>query len=133
MAREDFYQKNTAMLAGEAIVDVQLVSFGLKILTGRSHPSDIPVNGNFRNTWFQYNGTVTNPGSFPSGHAITAFATAAVIAKRYKRHRWVPWVVYTGATVIALSRIPDQAHFPSDVFAGAAMGYILGRFVAPSH
>ena len=133
IARKDSYAKNTALLGGEAIVDAQILSLVIKLVTGRSHPSDIPVNGNFRNTWFKYNGTVTNPGSFPSGHAITAFATAAVIAKRYRRHRWVPWLVYTGATAIALSRVPDQAHFSSDIFAGAAMGYILGRFVVPSH
>jgi membrane-associated phospholipid phosphatase len=133
IARNDSYAKNTALLAGESIVDAQILSLGIKLLTGRSHPSDIPAHGNFRDTWFKYQGTITNPGSFPSGHALTAFATAAVIAKRYRRHRWVPWLVYTGATAIALSRIPDQAHFPSDVFAGAAMGYILGRFIVPSH
>jgi len=133
IARHDSYAKNTALLAAEAIVDAQILSLGIKAVTGRSHPSDIPVHGNFRDTWFKYNGTITNPGSFPSGHAMTAFATAAVIAKRYPRHRWVSYLVYAGATAIALSRLPDQAHFPSDIFAGAAMGYILGRFVVPSH
>src|SRR6266566_4430213 len=81
----------------------QILSRGIKLATGRSHPSDIPPHGNFRNTWFKYTGTLTNPGSFPSGHAITAFAIAAVLARRYRQHRWVPFVAYTGATLVALT------------------------------
>jgi len=132
-ARHSSYAKNTALLAAESIVDAQILSLGIKLATGRSHPSDIPPHGNFRNTWFKYTGTLTNPGSFPSGHAITAFAIAAVLARRYRRHRWVPFVAYTGATLVALTRIPDQAHFPSDIFAGSAMGYILGHYVIFPH
>jgi membrane-associated phospholipid phosphatase len=133
LARHDSYAKNTALLAAESIVDAQILSLGIKLATGRSHPSDIPPHGNFRNTWFKYNGTLTNPGSFPSGHATTAFAIAAVLARRYRQHRWVPFVAYTGATFVALTRIPDQAHFPSDIFAGSAMGYILGHYVIFPH
>jgi len=38
-------------------------------------------------------------------------------------------VVYGAATLLSLSRLPTQAHFPSDIFLGAAMGYGIGRFV----
>jgi membrane-associated phospholipid phosphatase len=38
-------------------------------------------------------------------------------------------VAYGGAGVIALSRIPVQAHFPSDVFVGATLGYVIGHYV----
>ena len=132
--RQDSYAMDSSWLAGEALLDAEIVAEVSKHATGRLRPSDISPSGDFGRTWFRVGGgLVSERASFPSGHAITAFATAAVIAKRYRRHRWVPWLVYTGATAIALSRIPDQAHFPSDVFAGAAMGYILGRFIVPAH
>src|SRR5260370_19249158 len=63
-------------------------------------------------------------GGFPSGHTLVAFSVAMIFAERYRNHRWVRWVAYTGAGAIAFSRITKQAHFPSDVFAGAVLGYI---------
>jgi membrane-associated phospholipid phosphatase len=36
--------------------------------------------------------------------------------------------MYSFATAISLSRITTMAHFPSDVFVGAAMGYSVSRF-----
>jgi membrane-associated phospholipid phosphatase len=129
LLKKDSYAENTALLAAEALADTQVLTLGMKGIDGRLHPSDIPPHGDFTHTWFKYGGTVGNPGSFPSGHAISAFAVASVVSARYGRHRWVPWVVYGLASFVALSRIPDQAHFPSDVFAGAALGYAVSRFV----
>ena len=130
VVKRDSYAQQTALLAAEALADTQILTLGMKGIDGRLHPSDIPPHGDFTHTWFKYRGsTVTNPGSFPSGHAISAFAVAAVFSARYGRRRWVPWVAYGLATFVALSRIPDQAHFPSDVFAGAALGYAVTRFV----
>ncbi len=129
LAGHDSYAQHTALFIAESIAHAEILSFGIKGSTGRLHPSDIPPHGDFTHTWFKYKGGVSSPGSFPSGHATAAFATASVLAGRYSQHRWVPWVAYTGATFVALSRIPDRAHFPSDVFAGAALGYVIGHFV----
>ena len=125
----DSHAKKTALLAAEALADTQILSLGMKAMDGRLHPSDIPPHGDFTHTWFKYGGTVFNPGSFPSGHAISAFAEAAVFSTRYRSHRWVPYVAYGTAAFIALTRIPDQAHFPSDVFAGAVLGYAVSHFI----
>ncbi len=129
LARKNSYAQDTSLLALEAFVDSELVSVVMKSVTGRLRPSDIPPYGDFTHTWFKYPGTFGNSGSFPSGHATAAFSIASVFADRYRRRRWVPWVAYGGATVIALSRIPVQAHFPSDVFVGATLGYAVGHFV----
>jgi membrane-associated phospholipid phosphatase len=97
-------------------------------VTRRLRPSDISPYGNFSDTFFKKN---TSPfsSSFPSGHSISAFAVATVIAGRYgKRHRWVPYVAYGVAGVIGFSRITNQAHFPADVFLGAALGYAVAQF-----
>jgi membrane-associated phospholipid phosphatase len=57
---------------------------------------------------------------------------AAVISARYREHRWIPLAAYGAAALLALSRLPAQAHFPSDIFIGAAMGYGIGHFVVMS-
>jgi membrane-associated phospholipid phosphatase len=93
----------------------------MKQAIGRLKPSDIPLHGNLRDTWFKYKGSFSNGGSFPSGHSASAFAVATVISDRYREHRWGPWVAYGAAAFIALTRIPDQAHCPSDIFMGAAL------------
>jgi membrane-associated phospholipid phosphatase len=67
--------------------------------------------------------------SFPSGHAITAFSIATIFADRYSRHRWVPWVAYGLAATVGFSRITTQAHFTSDVFVGAVLGYSISHYV----
>lgn len=70
--------------------------------------------------------------SFPSGHATEAFTVASVIAMR--SDGWVvPTVSYTVASLVAVSRVYQQAHFPSDVLAGAVFGTAVGRFVVGRH
>jgi hypothetical protein len=79
-----------------------------------------------------FHGFNNNYKSFPSGHATTAFAVASVIAMR--TDGWiVPTVAYTLATIVAFDRVNDQAHFVGDVFAGAAIGVSVGRFIVGRH
>jgi membrane-associated phospholipid phosphatase len=129
LAAHRTHTRNTGLLAAEAIADTQLLSLVMKHAIGRLTPSEIPAHGNYRDTWFKYRGSFTNGGSFPSGHAASAFAVATVISARYREHRWIPWVSYGTATFLALTRLPDQAHFASDIFFGAAMGYGISHFV----
>ena len=129
LATHKTHSKNTGLLAAEGLADTQIVSFVMKHAIGRLTPSDIPPHGDLSDTWFKYKGTFTNGGSFPSGHTASAFAVATVVSARYRAHRWVPWVAYGAATALSLTRLPDQAHFPSDIFIGAALGYTIGHFV----
>ena len=55
----------------------------------------------------------------PSGHATTAFAAAVAVALLWPRLR-VPMLIY--AFLIAASRVVLDAHYVSDVLAGAAVG-----------
>jgi len=59
--------------------------------------------------------------SMPSGHATTAFAAAVAVAALWPRLR-APMLIY--ALVIAVSRVVLDAHFVSDVIAGAIAGGI---------
>lgn len=68
--------------------------------------------------------------SFPSGHATQAFAVASVISTHYQNRPWVRWVAYGLATTVGVSRVHHDAHWASDVIAGAAIGTFVGRTVA---
>ena len=57
--------------------------------------------------------------SFPSGHATSVFAVAAVFATYYPRLRWP---LYGLAAAIALGRVYLERHYLSDIIAGAALG-----------
>jgi membrane-associated phospholipid phosphatase len=123
------YAEKTALFAAEAYADTAVLDVVLKVSTRRLRPSDIPPAGPFNDTFF--NSHVSNAGinsSFPSSHASAAFAVATVFAHRYRKHRWVPYVAYGAAALISFSRVTNQAHFPSDVFLGAALGVTISEF-----
>ncbi|MFH1033174.1 MAG: phosphatase PAP2 family protein [Pseudomonadota bacterium] len=61
--------------------------------------------------------------SFPSGHAATSFAVAAALSVFYPR---MAWLFYALAALIALGRVVSNAHYLSDVMAGAALGLAVG-------
>jgi membrane-associated phospholipid phosphatase len=127
-ARHDPYQVGTALLAGEAYADSAVVDLALKAITRRRRPSDVPPGAQFNDTFFAGGKSPFKGSSFPSGHAAGAFAVATVVATRYHTHRWVPWAVYGFATAVSLSRVTSSAHFPSDVFLGAVLGYTITRY-----
>jgi len=64
--------------------------------------------------------------SFPSGHSAGAFALAGVLAWFYPRLGRHLLVLAVGCGV---SRYADAVHWPSDVVAGAVIGY-LGAWLA---
>jgi membrane-associated phospholipid phosphatase len=91
----------------------------LKDLVGRSRPPDA----------IGYDALVSVPASpsFPSGHAMSAFAVAGAIALVAPRLRGP---VLGLAAVIAFSRVYLGVHFWVDVVAGAALGLAIGLGVA---
>jgi len=130
LIRSDSKMQGTALLAGEAVADAEILTTVMKDVDRRARPSDIAPNGNYWDTWFDNPGkTLHSNGSFPSGHSIAAFSVATVISRRYgKTHRWVPYAAYGLAGLVGFSRLTLSAHFISDVFMGGALGYSIGRF-----
>jgi membrane-associated phospholipid phosphatase len=128
--RHDDREVNTALLATEAYGDSVVIDLAMKAVTRRERPSDVPPNGNFEDTFFNGNKSPFKGSSFPSGHATAVWSVATVVAERY-RHRgkpWVPFLSYTLATAISCSRITEAAHFPSDVWLGASLGYSIAKY-----
>lgn len=129
LVRKDSYSEQTALLAGEAYLDSAIPHIAIKLVSRRLRPSAVPASSNYSDTFFKSHVSVFGKGSsFPSGHAAGIFSIATVVAERYRQHKWVPWVVYGLAGAISFSRVPTFAHFPSDVFLGAALGYTITRF-----
>jgi membrane-associated phospholipid phosphatase len=129
LLRHDSYGQGTSLLAGEAVVDDTILMIVTKAITRRLRPSDVALNGDYAHTFFKSNaGPLGKASSFPSGHAMMSFSIATIFAHRYREHHWVPWVAYGVATAISFSRITTGAHFPSDVFFGAATGFAIARY-----
>ena len=107
-----FFAVLVPVLAGEAI----------KWIAGRGRPF---VGGKANAFNFApFNGTDAY-ASFPSSHAITAFALAFAVSALWPRAR-LPMIGY--AVLIAISRLVLLAHHPSDVVAGALIG-VIGAMV----
>ena len=69
--------------------------------------------------------------AFPSGHATSAFSSAAVFERHFgERGSW--WAL-TAASYVAASRLVDNRHFLSDVVFGAALGEAIGWTVVGRH
>ncbi len=62
--------------------------------------------------------------SFPSGHAMAAFATATVLGLGLGRR--AGWPALAGAVLVSVSRVYQGHHYPTDVLAGAALGAGVG-------
>jgi membrane-associated phospholipid phosphatase len=128
--RHDDREVNTALLAAEAYGDSVVINLAIKAVTRRQRPSDVAPHGDFSDTFFNSGKSPLKGSSFPSGHATAVWSVATVVAERY-RHRgkwWVPVLSYTLATAISFSRITEAAHFPSDVWLGASLGYTIAKY-----
>ena len=91
----------------------------LKLLVGRPRPrqeiaaAQAPPEASKENTPLR-------GLSFPSGDTASAFAVAAALSTVWA---W-PWAAaaLVAAGAVGVLRVVDLAHYPSDVFAGAALG-----------
>jgi membrane-associated phospholipid phosphatase len=131
LVRKDSYAQHTVLLAGESVLDSEILTSVMKDVDRRFRPAAVPPNGDFSQSWFKENrgSYLGGIGSFPSGHTIAAFSIATVFANRYPNPRWHVWLAYGLASLIGFSRVSRQSHFPSDVFAGAALGYAIAHYV----
>jgi membrane-associated phospholipid phosphatase len=115
--------RETGLLGGEALADALIVSEVLKLAAGRQRPLEGDGSGHFFHAG----------ASFPSGHAIESFALASVISHRYANRKAVAVLAYGLAGLISASRFSGRKHFASDILAGGAMGWFIGRHVSEAH
>lgn len=65
--------------------------------------------------------------SFPSGHTSAAFTGASYIHYHYGLIKALP--AYFCASIVGNVRVHKQAHFPSDVFAGAGIAVLTAYYM----
>ena len=116
---------NAVAVAGDGLISSVLaggvITPALKFACGRNRPKARKGAADFS--------PFSGKASFPSGHATQAFAVGATIAEHYDS-LWVQIPAYAIPTLVGLSRIQREAHFPSDVVAGAIIGTSVARCVA---
>jgi membrane-associated phospholipid phosphatase len=61
--------------------------------------------------------------AFPSGHAAMIFMLAGAFVFTISRS-WLRWFLVVIASLVALSRVVVGVHWPLDILAGAAIGWI---------
>jgi undecaprenyl-diphosphatase len=61
--------------------------------------------------------------SFPSGHTARAFSAATVLGRRFLRGKILLW---SAAFIAGFSRVYLGYHWPTDVVAGAFLGWLSG-------
>lgn len=93
-----------------------------KVLTQMPRPA-----GAMEPSQFHIIGPVLEFHSFPSGHTLSAFALLAVVMAGRRWGLWA-WVGLMLAMGVGLSRVAVGAHWPADVLAGAALGWVCGTF-----
>lgn len=107
-SRDPRFRSATYDLAQATIV-TQSYATALKLSIGRTRPDG------------------SNDLSFPSGHTANAFALATVTSHHYGTRAGI--VAFGAAGLIGVSRMERNVHHLSDVLAGAALGYAVGRTV----
>jgi membrane-associated phospholipid phosphatase len=119
-----------AIFVGMAITTAGKAIFGrARPLVDLNDPTNFKLGRGFRHEEYR---------SFPSGHALTAFAAAAAVTA--ETGRWWPkqqWLIgtamYGGAALTGLSRMYNNKHWASDVMMGAAIGTFAGRKIVQYH
>ncbi|MCK9450573.1 MAG: phosphatase PAP2 family protein [Bacteroidales bacterium] len=124
---KDNCQLQEAALAGfQAFLLSAGAAYIVKSLSGRARPlsADDP---------YLWTGPFSGNDAFPSGHTARAFAVATVVSAYFPDNFWVGFGAYGLAALTASGRLLSGEHWPSDVVAGAALGYFVGRGVLYYH
>jgi membrane-associated phospholipid phosphatase len=119
--------RKTALLSLESWLTAGAVVLGLKAVVGRARPYAELGSHYFKPFSFS-----SDYYSFPSGHAVSAFAVATVIADQ-SDFVLVDVLAYTLSAWTAASRVHESKHWASDVFIGAAIGYFVGKKICLLH
>lgn len=102
-----------------SLISGLLIAEPLKYTVGRARPSQGPAD---------HFAPFSTDQSFPSGHATQAFTVATVISEHYDS-LWVRAFSYGLAGMVGFARMEQDAHWASDVAAGAVIGAFVGHVV----
>ena len=107
--RDDPKFREISYSIGQALVMDAIILYPLKLATSRERPNR------------------EDQRSFPSGHATSAFAVAAVLDHYYGPKVAIP--VYALGAFVSFGRMEQNKHYLTDVMAGATLGWLVGKTV----
>ena len=111
------YAEDELLFFFVSLAGASAISATLKFAIGRERPSMFPA----------LPGHSASTAAYPSGHATSGMALYLalyfIIDRKLPRYR-VPFAVFSVVllTGIVVSRLYIQAHYPTDIFGGLAMG-----------
>jgi membrane-associated phospholipid phosphatase len=137
---DDVKLQITGLALGQSVILALGISSTFKAFTGRREPCimehhiypDRPGDTNgYSSDWalgFMERGIFSG---WPSSHTIVAFALATTLAELYPDNTWLKIGVfaYAGCTGLGMSLF---GHWASESFAGALVGYAIGKSVGRS-
>ena len=112
----------------QSAVYAEAVSVVMKTVIGRARPSSGKNSGTY--SPFSFNRNSYN--SFPGGHVDAAFSLATVLS-RSTDSAFLKVLPYIPAGLTVASRVYKNAHWASDCFFGAAIGYFTADWVMDLH
>ncbi|MDP4243552.1 MAG: phosphatase PAP2 family protein [Bacteroidota bacterium] len=123
-ARKIAYEIGQSSLYAAGIVAIT------KIIVGRARPSVSDSEKSFLP--FRVFSLGDDYHSFPSGHTAVAFVISTVLSRNIVP-LWGKILVYAPALYTATSRVYQNFHWSSDVFAGAFIGYFVAKWAVDLH
>jgi membrane-associated phospholipid phosphatase len=118
---DNAHAKETGELELETLANTFLIYTPMQFIAGRERPDEATGNGRF----WRHGGFNT---SFPAGHPMFTWAMASVLAHEYPRP-WVKILVYGAALSVSGGRFTGRNHFPSDIWVGSVLGYLIGAHI----
>lgn len=106
--------------ATESMLAADIAAEGLKRATRRARPSE----GNDPNDWWG----PSNHRSFPSGEVAHITAAVTPFIAEYGRDNPAVWGLAVLPLFVGTARLKSQAHWQTDVLAGAALGAGIGYY-----
>lgn len=106
--------------ASESMVAADLAAEGLKRVTRRARP----IQGNNPNDWWG----PSSHRSFPSGEVTHVSAIVTPFIAEYGRDNPSVWALAALPVYVGVARLKSQAHWQTDVLAGAALGAGIGYY-----
>ncbi len=120
---DDERLKRVGALGWESSVFTGILTGFFKLSAGRERPFKEKGGFSFR--------PFSGASSWPSSHAAQAFCLATVLSDEYGAP--VSYIAYSMASLVALSRIREDLHWTTDVFAGALLGHFVSRILCGIH
>ena len=105
-----------------AVFATSAAAFVIKRLVGRVRPGRLNA-GRFLGLTFQH---ANFRESFPSSHSACAVALTVALSIYYPAGAAIFWIL---ALICAVLRYVLDAHWPSDILAGMALGYGLAHLI----